>query len=74
MRTIQLGQGTPEWKQWRASRFTASDAPTMLGINPYKTRDALLREKATGQTDEIDAATAARFAEGHRAEVLARWG
>ena len=72
MKTVQLQQGTPEWQQWRASRFTASDAPTMLGINPYKTRDALLREKATGQAPEIDSATAALFAEGHRAEALAR--
>jgi len=44
----------------------------MLGISPYKTRDELLREKATGLTPEIDEATQRRFDEGHRFEALAR--
>ena len=72
MKTVHLQQGTPEWKQWRASRFTASDAPTMLGINPYRSRESLLREKALGEAPENSEATQALFAEGHRAEVLAR--
>ncbi len=72
MKTVNLQQGTPEWKQWRASRFTASDAPTMLGINPYRSRESLLREKALGEVPEHSDATLALFAEGHRAEGLAR--
>lgn len=72
MKTVNLTQGTPEWKQWRASRFTASDAPVMLGISPYRTRESLLREKAIGEAPEHSDATIALFAEGHRAERLAR--
>lgn len=72
MKTVNLQQGTPEWKQWRSSRFTASDAPVMLGISPYRTRESLLREKALGEAPEHSESTLALFAEGHRAEGLAR--
>ena len=72
MKTVNLQQGTPEWLSWRASRFTASDAPVMLGISPYRSRESLLREKALGEAPEHSDATLALFAEGHRAEVLAR--
>ena len=72
MKTVSLIQGTPEWKQWRASRFTASDAPTMLGINPYRSRESLLREKSLGDAPKHSEATQALFAEGHRSERLAR--
>jgi putative phage-type endonuclease len=72
MKTIPHRQGSPEWHAWRASRFTASDAAAMLGISPYKTRDELLREKATGITPEFDDATLERFARGHALEEAAR--
>jgi len=67
-----LQQGTPEWHAHRAAHFNASDCAAMLGISPYKTRDELLREKATGLVPEVDAATQRRFDEGHRFEALAR--
>jgi putative phage-type endonuclease len=44
----------------------------MLGISPYKTRNELLREKATGITPEFDDATLERFARGHELEEAAR--
>lgn len=72
MRTVSLIQGTPEWHAHRASHLNASDAPAMLGCSPYKTRAQLVREFATGIGEEHDAATLQRFAEGHRAEDLAR--
>lgn len=72
MRQVSLTQGTPEWLQWRASKFGASDAPAMLGVSSYKKRSQLLDEKATGITPEVDAATQRRFDEGHRIEALAR--
>ena len=72
MQKHNLTQGTPEWHAFRAAHFTASDAPAMLGISPYKTRAALLAEKATGIRPEPDAAALRRFAEGHRIEALAR--
>jgi len=67
-----LQQGTSSWHAHRAAHFNASDCAAMLGISPYKTRDALLREKATGLIPEVDEATQQRFAEGHRVEALAR--
>ena len=67
-----LIQGSPEWLAFRAIHCTASDAAAMLGISPYKSRDALLQEKATGIRPEADAATQRRFDEGHRIEALAR--
>jgi putative phage-type endonuclease len=65
-------QGSPEWMQYRAEHFNASDAAAMLGCSPYKTRDDLLREMATGETKPVDAATQRRFDDGHRFEALAR--
>ena len=73
MKQINLKQGTPEWATHRAQHFNASDAPAMMACSPYRTRQHLVRERATGIVDaEIDAATARRFADGHRAEALAR--
>src|SRR5574337_93142 len=73
MKTIELIQGTLEWAAHRAKSLNANDAPVMLGISPYRSRQDLIRERATGVVDaEIDNATAKRFAEGHRAEALAR--
>jgi len=72
MKFVELQQGSAEWHAHRLAHFNASDAPAMLGISPYKTRDELLREKATGLTPEIDEATQNRFDEGHRFELLAR--
>ena len=72
MKTVNLTQGSQEWLQWRAAHFTASDAPAMLGISPYRTRDSLLREKATGERAELNAKTERIFAEGHKFEALAR--
>ena len=70
---INHEQGSAAWHQHRREHFNASDAPAMLGCSPYKTRSALLHEVATGIVDaEIDAATARRFADGHRFEALAR--
>ncbi len=67
-----LIQGTPEWMAFRAQHFSASNAPVMLGISPYKTRTQLLDEYKTGITQEVDEATQRRFADGHRFEALAR--
>lgn len=72
MKTIELQQGTPEWHAFRAEHYTASDAPAMLGISPYKTRNELLKEKKLGITPELDAATQARMARGHEYEAQAR--
>lgn len=72
MKQVSLTQGTPEWLQWRANKFGASDAPAMMGCSSYRSRTQLLDEKKTGITPEVDAATQRRFDEGHRIEELAR--
>ncbi len=70
--TLQLQQGSAEWHAHRAKHFNASDAAAMLGISKYKTRQELLREKATGIVPEVDPHTKARFDRGHEIESLAR--
>lgn len=66
-----LVQNSPEWHQFRAQHFGASEASAMLGISPYKTRDELLREKAIGIFKEVDAHTQKIFDKGHEVERLA---
>lgn len=72
MKIVNLVQGSKDWHAHRAAHWNASDAPAMLGVSPYKTRAALVRECATGVTAEVDAATQRRFDDGHRFEALAR--
>lgn len=72
MQEQEIIQGTPEWHEFRAQHLNASDAPAMMGESPYKTRDALLREKAVGVVAEVSSETQRRFDDGHRFEALAR--
>lgn len=72
MEIIQIQQNTPEWHDYRRAHFNASDAPAMLGISPYKSREQLLKEYATGITPEIDEATQRIFDQGHALEKAAR--
>ena len=69
---LNVKQGTTAWLEARAKCLTASEAPAMMGVSSYKTRAALIREKATGYIPEPDAATLGRFAAGHEAEANAR--
>lgn len=71
MKTHTLIQGSPEWHQYRATVWNASDAPAMMGCSPYKTRDQLLKELATGITEEVSPELQRRFDDGHRFEALA---
>lgn len=72
MKTLNLKQGTPEWIEARTKYFTASEAPAMLGLSKYKTRDALLREKSSGLVEDVDHAKQRLFDRGHEAEAAAR--
>ena len=67
-----LSQGTPEWHEYRAKHFNASEAPAMLGVSPYKTRNDLLKQMATGIAPEVDEFTQSLFDDGHRFEDLSR--
>lgn len=72
MQTVELIQGSPQWHEHRAKYFNASDAPAMMGVSKYKTRTELLRERKTGISAGVDAATQRRFDDGHRFEAHAR--
>ncbi len=53
MKTLDLIQGSEEWQAARAKYFTASEAPAMLGLSKYQSRQELLRQKATGHAPEV---------------------
>ena len=44
-KVIELEQGTQQWLNWRHLRIGASDAPTIMGENRFKSPDKLLHEK-----------------------------
>lgn len=72
MQQHNLLQGSAEWHAFRRQHYTASDAPSMLGISPHKTRAELLREKATGIAPEVTPAQQRGFDLGHELEAAAR--
>jgi putative phage-type endonuclease len=45
MKLLNLKQGTKSWLDWRCNLITASDAPIILNMSPFKTRNQLLNEK-----------------------------
>lgn len=72
MNILELVQGSDAWHAARAQHFCASEAPAMIGVSPYSTRNELLRVKKTGLAKEVDAATQARFNAGHADEAQRR--
>lgn len=42
---IQVEQGTPEWLALRKTKITATDAPVIMGVNPWKNKQDLYNEK-----------------------------
>ena len=65
-------QGSAAWHAARAKHFCASEAAAALGLSKYTSRDELLRQKATGLTEEVSPAKQRLFDAGHQAEALAR--
>lgn len=65
-------QGSPAWHAARAKHFCASEAAAANGMSKYTTRDELMRQKATGLTEEVSPAKQRIFDAGHEAEALAR--
>ncbi len=70
--THDCAQSSEAWHTLRAKHYTASEASAMLGVSKYQTRADLIKRKATGLAEEIDAATQRRFDDGHAAEAAAR--
>ena len=69
---VVVTQGSQEWHDLRAQRRTASEAPVMIGKSKHTSRNALLKQKATGLAPEIDDHLQRLFDKGHRAEADAR--
>ena len=65
-------QGSAAWHAARARHLCASEAAAALGLSKYTTRDELLRQKATGLTEEVSPSKQRIFDAGHEAEALAR--
>jgi putative phage-type endonuclease len=57
---VKHEQGTPEWLKWRHNGMGASDAPVVMGENPWKTADELLREKRGPARESFQNAAMAR--------------
>ena len=72
MEIIDVEQGSPQWLALRMEHYTASEAPAMMGASPYKKRDQLLHEKATGSTEEVTEKQQEIFDRGHATEAAAR--
>lgn len=72
MQIVNLIQGSTDWHAHRAKTNNGSDAPAMLGISPYKTRAALVQERATGIAPEVTPEQQRIFDRGHAIEALAR--
>lgn len=72
MEVLNLIQGSAEWRQSRLEHFTASEAPAMMGVSKYMSREDLLKLKKTGIEKEFNEYTLKLFAKGHATEALAR--
>jgi len=68
-RNDDLEQGTSEWLEWCRRVLGASDAPTIMGEDPWRSRKYLLAEKL-GQKPEFKGNALTR--EGHALEGDAR--
>jgi len=69
-RTVDLEQGSPEWKALRLKHATASNVPAICNISPYKTRLQYFEELAYGVDRTVG--NAALFARGHAVEAQGR--
>ena len=66
---VPLEQGTSAWLDWRDQGIGASDAPAIMGENPWKSAARLMREKL-GEVKKFSGNAAMR--RGNELEPLAR--
>jgi putative phage-type endonuclease len=57
---VQLQQGTREWLEWRHRGIGASDAPVIMGENPWKDVSELLKHKCGAPKDQGENAAMTR--------------
>jgi len=67
---LDLVQGSAEWHQFRKNKIGASMIPAICGVNPYQSRNQLLKEFVTGETKAINDFTQRIFSEGHEWESV----
>ena len=72
MKVLKLVQGSTEWLAVRKTTHNASEAPAMKGVSKYKSYIDLVREKATGITEEVSPEKQRQFDKGHESEEKAR--
>lgn len=72
MKIHNVVPGSAEWLQLRTGYRTASEAPAMMGASKYQTRTALLYQKKTGVSPDVDGYTQGLFDRGHKTEAEAR--
>lgn len=53
---VELEQGTQAWMDWRFEGIGASDAPAIMGENPWKSRTRLMNEKRERKKVKLNAA------------------
>ena len=66
---VELQQGTSEWLRWRHNGIGASDASTIMGENPFRSAEGLLREKCSPTRESFQSEV---MALGKRLEPEAR--
>lgn len=71
MHIVDIEQGTDEWHAYRKRFFNASDAPAMMGVSKYKSRDELIKEFTHGKS-KVSSWTQKIFDQGHLIEAVAR--
>lgn len=54
-KVIDLQQGSDEWRKWRSQGVGASDAPVIMGENPWKGVSQLLKDKCSGRNFQNEA-------------------
>ena len=73
---VRLKQGSPEWHEWRRSKFTASEAAVVMGCAPswweISTPDQLRAYKKTGEKPGVSKYVAKLRADGHAMEGIQR--
>jgi len=72
MQILKLKQGSEEWKSVRLECITASEAPIIMGVSPYMSRDDLLKYKTTKNEKEISYYQQIIYDKGHELEASAR--
>lgn len=70
--THEFQQGSPAWHAHRTMCYNASELAAAAGQSQYKTRDRLIHELVTAESEEISEHKQRLFDDGHRFEALAR--